>query len=68
LLQEKWKELVGGLTMPIPKRMTSAPGLSIGLSSWRPGMINHDKQHCRADGGDIGTGRLRDIADNPYGD
>ena len=31
-------------------------------------MSNIDKQAYRADGGDIGTGRLREIADNPYGD
>lgn len=31
-------------------------------------MSNIDKRPCRADGGDIGTDRLREIADNPYGD
>lgn len=31
-------------------------------------MSNIDKQAYRADGSDIGTGRLREIADNPYGD
>lgn len=31
-------------------------------------MSNIDKQAYRADGGDIGTDRLREIADNPYGD
>ncbi|MHA0960832.1 ead/Ea22-like family protein [Enterobacter cancerogenus] len=31
-------------------------------------MSNIDKQAYRADGGDIGTGRIREIADNPYGD
>lgn len=31
-------------------------------------MSNIDKRPYRADGGDIGTGRLREIADNPYGD
>ncbi|HHN8847350.1 TPA: ead/Ea22-like family protein [Escherichia coli] len=31
-------------------------------------MSNINKQAYRADGGDIGTGRLREIADNPYGD
>ncbi|MFS8329542.1 ead/Ea22-like family protein [Escherichia coli] len=31
-------------------------------------MSNIDKQAYRADGGDIGIGRLREIADNPYGD
>ncbi len=31
-------------------------------------MSNIDKRAYRADGGDIGTGRLREIADNPYGD
>lgn len=31
-------------------------------------MSNIDKQAYRPDGGDIGTGRIRDIADNPYGD
>ncbi|EOZ1431031.1 DUF5320 domain-containing protein [Enterobacter hormaechei] len=31
-------------------------------------MSNIDKQAYRADGGDIGTGRLREVADNPYGD
>ncbi|AIV30132.1 hypothetical protein EC036_24850 [Enterobacter cloacae] len=31
-------------------------------------MSNIYKQAYRADGGDIGTGRLREIADNPYGD
>ncbi|ENO0291340.1 hypothetical protein ACAD15_002384 [Enterobacter bugandensis] len=31
-------------------------------------MSNIDKRHFRADGGDISTGRLREIADNPYGD
>lgn len=31
-------------------------------------LSNIDKQAYRADGGDIGTGRLREIADNPYGD
>ncbi|MFH5090367.1 MULTISPECIES: hypothetical protein [Citrobacter freundii complex] len=32
-----------------------------------PQMTDH-KQAYRADGGDIGTDRLREIADNPYGD
>ena len=32
-----------------------------------PQMTDH-KQAYRADGGDIGTYRLREIADNPYGD
>ncbi|WP_432465638.1 hypothetical protein [Enterobacter hormaechei] len=31
-------------------------------------MSNFDKRPYRADGGDIGTDRLREIADNPYGD
>lgn len=31
-------------------------------------MSNIDKLPFRADGGDISTGRLREIADNPYGD
>lgn len=31
-------------------------------------MSNIDKRPYRADGGDIGTDRLREIADNPYGD
>ncbi|MFK3911337.1 hypothetical protein ACI2JI_04530 [Enterobacter cancerogenus] len=31
-------------------------------------MSNIDKQAYRADGGDISTGRLKEIADNPYGD
>ena len=31
-------------------------------------MSNIDKRPYRADGGDIGTGRIREIADNPYGD
>lgn len=31
-------------------------------------MSNIDKQAYRPDGGDIGTGRIREIADNPYGD
>ncbi|EQA2073144.1 hypothetical protein [Escherichia coli] len=31
-------------------------------------MRNIDKRPYRADGGDIGTGRIREIADNPYGD
>ncbi|MCW6021173.1 MULTISPECIES: hypothetical protein [Enterobacter cloacae complex] len=31
-------------------------------------MSNIDKRPFRADGGDISTGRLREIADNPYGD
>lgn len=31
-------------------------------------MSNFDKRPYRADGGDISTGRLREIADNPYGD
>lgn len=31
-------------------------------------MSNIDKQPFRADGGDISTGRLKEIADNPYGD
>lgn len=31
-------------------------------------MSNADQQTYRADGGDISTGRLREIADNPYGD
>ncbi|MCI8903520.1 hypothetical protein ACFC2F_03470 [Enterobacter sichuanensis] len=31
-------------------------------------MSNIDKRSYRADGGDISTGRLREIADNPYGD
>lgn len=31
-------------------------------------MNNIDKCPYRADGGDIGTGRLKEIADNPYGD
>lgn len=31
-------------------------------------MINIDKRPFRADGGDISTGRLKEIADNPYGD
>lgn len=31
-------------------------------------MTNLDKRPYRADGGDIGTGRIREIADNPYGD
>lgn len=31
-------------------------------------MSNIDKRSFRADGGDIGSGRIRDIADNPYGD
>jgi hypothetical protein len=36
----------------------------IKLEAWNETTTNN----CRADGGDIGTGRLRDIADNPYGD
>lgn len=31
-------------------------------------MSNIDKRSYRADGGDIGTGRLKEIADNVYGD
>ena len=31
-------------------------------------MSNIDKRPYRADGGDIGTGRIKEIADNPYGD
>lgn len=31
-------------------------------------MSNINKRPYRADGGDIGTGRIREIADNPYGD
>ncbi|WP_449544176.1 hypothetical protein [Lelliottia nimipressuralis] len=31
-------------------------------------MRNIDKRSYRADGGDIGTGRLKVIADNVYGD
>ncbi|MEG5371683.1 ead/Ea22-like family protein [Enterobacter hormaechei] len=31
-------------------------------------MSNIDKRPFRADGGDISTGRLKEIADNPYGD
>ncbi|WP_225903488.1 hypothetical protein [Enterobacter oligotrophicus] len=31
-------------------------------------MSNIDKRSYRADGGDIGTGRIREIADNLYGD
>lgn len=31
-------------------------------------MSNIDKQAYCADGGDIGTDRLREIAENPYGD
>ncbi|MCM7404458.1 hypothetical protein [Enterobacter cloacae] len=31
-------------------------------------MSNIDKRPYCADGGDIGTGRIREIADNPYGD
>lgn len=31
-------------------------------------MNNIAKRPYRADGGDIGTGRLKEIADNPYGD
>lgn len=31
-------------------------------------MSNIDKRPFRADGGDIGNGRIREIADNPYGD
>ena len=31
-------------------------------------MSNIDKQAFRPDGGDIGSGRIREIADNPYGD
>ncbi|STB47768.1 Uncharacterised protein [Citrobacter koseri] len=31
-------------------------------------MSNIDKRPYHADGGDIGTGRIREIADNPYGD
>ncbi|CZW55004.1 Uncharacterised protein [Enterobacter kobei] len=31
-------------------------------------MSNIDKRPYRAGGGDIGTGRIREIADNPYGD
>ncbi|QLY64899.1 hypothetical protein [Enterobacter asburiae] len=31
-------------------------------------MSNIDKRSYRADGGDISTGRLKEIADNPYGD
>lgn len=31
-------------------------------------MSNIDKRSFRADGGDISTGRLKEIADNPYGD
>ncbi|HHA1471887.1 TPA: hypothetical protein ACOEAJ_003057 [Enterobacter kobei] len=31
-------------------------------------MSNIDKQAYRADGGDIGTDRIKEIANNPYGD
>lgn len=31
-------------------------------------MSSIDKHPYHADGGDIGTGRIREIADNPYGD
>lgn len=31
-------------------------------------MSNIDKRSHRADGGDISAGRLKEIADNPYGD
>ena len=31
-------------------------------------MSYNDKRAYRADGGDISTGRLKEIADNPYGD
>ncbi|VFS19518.1 Uncharacterised protein [Enterobacter cancerogenus] len=31
-------------------------------------MNNTDIQAYRADGGDISAGRLKEIADNPYGD
>lgn len=31
-------------------------------------MSNINKQDYHADGGDIGTGRLKEISDNPYGD
>ncbi|WP_447839287.1 hypothetical protein [Enterobacter cloacae] len=31
-------------------------------------MSNIDKRPYHFDGGDIGTGRIREIADNPYGD
>lgn len=31
-------------------------------------MSNIDKRSFRADGGDISTGRIKEIADNPYGD
>ncbi|MGL5281110.1 MAG: hypothetical protein ACRC8W_05030 [Plesiomonas shigelloides] len=31
-------------------------------------MSNIDKRAYRADGGDIGISRLREIGDNPYGD
>lgn len=31
-------------------------------------MSNIDKRPHHADGGDIGTGRIKEIADNPYGD
>lgn len=31
-------------------------------------MSNIDKRPFHADGGDISTGRLKEIADNPYGD
>lgn len=31
-------------------------------------MSNIDKRPYRADGGDISTGRIKEIADNPYGD
>jgi len=31
-------------------------------------MSNNDKRPYRADGGDIGTGRIKEIAHNPYGD
>lgn len=31
-------------------------------------MSNFDKRSYRADGGDIGAGRLKEIADNVYGD
>lgn len=30
-------------------------------------MTNLDKRPYRTDGGDIGTNRIREIADNPYG-
>lgn len=31
-------------------------------------MTNLDRHPYRADGGDIGSSRIREIADNPYGD